>query len=153
LLITFDEYTSKGKIVGVLLVQGLSMGMTVNTLLLGVHAQLVSKSDLAQSTSLWTFLRTCGGVFGIAIGSTFVQSSLSEAGASEYAQNIRGIADLPPQVRAPILHAFVVGLQHFFILMTALSGLGLLASFAIKKVKMGVKKGSEKPEPAPFVAE
>lgn len=153
LLITFDEYTSKGKVVGILLLQGLSMGMTVNTLLLGVHAQLVNKSDIALSTSLWTFLRTCGGVFGIAIGGTFVQSSLSEAGASEYAQNIKGIAELPPQIRAPILHAFVVGLQNFFILMTALSGLGLLASFAIRKVKMGAKQGSEKPAPAPIVAE
>ncbi|KAF8944779.1 hypothetical protein BGZ47_003705 [Haplosporangium gracile] len=153
LLITFDEYTSKGKVVGILLLQGLSMGMTVNTLLLGVHAQLVNKSDIALSTSLWTFLRTCGGVFGIAIGGTFVQSSLSKAGASEYAQNIKGIAELPPLIRAPILHAFVVGLQQFFILMTALSGLGLLASFAIKKVKMGAKQGSEKPVPAPIVAE
>ncbi|KAG9062079.1 hypothetical protein KI688_006803 [Linnemannia hyalina] len=153
LLITFDEYTSKGKVVGILLLQGLSMGMTVNTLLLGVHAQLVNKSDIALSTSLWTFLRTCGGVFGIALGGTFVQSSLSSAGASEYAQNIKGIAELPPQIRAPILHAFVVGLQHFFILMTALSGLGLLASFAIKKVKMGAKQGSEKPAPAPIAAE
>ncbi|KAK5805375.1 major facilitator superfamily domain-containing protein [Linnemannia elongata] len=151
LLITFDEYTSKGKIVGILLLQGLSMGMTVNTLLLGVHAQLVNKSDLALSTSLWTFLRTCGGVFGIAIGGTFVQSSLSNAGASEYAQNIKGIAELPEDIRAPILHAFVVGLQHFFILMTAFSGLGLLASFAIRKVKMGAKKGSD--APAPMVAE
>ncbi|KAH7032541.1 major facilitator superfamily domain-containing protein [Linnemannia elongata] len=151
LLITFDEYTSKGKIVGILLLQGLSMGMTVNTLLLGVHAQLVNKSDLALSTSLWTFLRTCGGVFGIAIGGTFVQSSLSNAGASEYAQNIKGIAALPEDIRAPILHAFVVGLQHFFILMTAFSGLGLLASFAIRKVKMGAKKGSD--APAPMVAE
>ncbi|KAF9341137.1 hypothetical protein BGZ91_010768 [Linnemannia elongata] len=151
LLITFDEYTSKGKIVGILLLQGLSMGMTVNTLLLGVHAQLVNKSDLALSTSLWTFLRTCGGVFGIAIGGTFVQSSLSSAGASEYAQNIKGIAELPEDIRAPILHAFVVGLQHFFILMTAFSGLGLLASFAIRKVKMGAKKGSD--APAPMVAE
>jgi len=151
LLITFDEYTSKGKIVGILLLQGLSMGMTVNTLLLGVHAQLVNKSDLALSTSLWTFLRTCGGVFGIAIGGTFVQSSLSNAGASEYAQNIKGIAELPEDIRAPILHAFLVGLQHFFILMTAFSGLGLLASFAIRKVKMGAKKGSD--APAPMVAE
>ncbi|KAG0199560.1 hypothetical protein BGX33_011567 [Mortierella sp. NVP41] len=153
LLITFDEYTSKGKVVGILILQGLGMGMTVNTLLLGIHAQLVNMSDIALSTSLWTFLRTCGGVFGIAIGGTFVQSSLSEANASEYAQNIKGIAELPPLVRAPILHAFVVGLQHFFILMTALSALGLLASLFIKKVKMGAKQGSEKPAPAPLVAE
>ncbi|KAF9087733.1 hypothetical protein BGX29_000696, partial [Mortierella sp. GBA35] len=153
LLITFDEYTSKGKVVGILILQGLGMGMTVNTLLLGIHAQLVNMSDIALSTSLWTFLRTCGGVFGIAIGGTFVQSSLSEANASEYAQNIKGIAELPPLVRAPILHAFVVGLQHFFVLMTALSALGLLASLFIKKVKMGAKQGSEKPAPAPLVAE
>ncbi|KAF9919541.1 hypothetical protein FBU30_010905 [Linnemannia zychae] len=152
-LTTFDEYTSKGKVIGILLLQGLSMGMTVNTLLLGVHAQLVNKSDLALSTSLWTFLRTCGGVFGIAIGGTFVQSSLSAAGASEYAQNIKGIAELPDQVRAPILHAFVEGLQHFFILLTAISALGFLASLSIKKVKMGARQGSEKPAPAPVVAE
>ncbi|KAF9353002.1 hypothetical protein BGX26_009231 [Mortierella sp. AD094] len=158
LLFTFDEFTSQGKVVGVLLLQGISMGMTVNTLLLGVHAQLVNKSDLAQSTSLWTFLRTFGGVFGIAVGGAFVQSSLSEAGATQYAQNIRAIADLPPDVKAPILRAFVVGLQHFFILLTALTGVGLIASFFIKKVKMGPKHHNDKqegsaPTPVPMVAE
>ncbi|KAF9202565.1 hypothetical protein BGZ49_007277 [Haplosporangium sp. Z 27] len=158
LLITFDEYTSQGKVVGVLLIQGISMGMTVNTLLLGVHAQLVNKSDLAQSTSLWTFLRTFGGVFGIAVGGTFVQNSLSNAGATEYAQNIPAIANLPPDVKAPILRAFVVGLQHFFILLTALTCIGIIGSLFIKKVKMGSKdhdnkQGDSAPRPAPFVAE
>ncbi|ORZ26744.1 major facilitator superfamily domain-containing protein, partial [Lobosporangium transversale] len=132
LLITFDEYTSRGKVIGILLLQGISMGMTVNTLLLGVHAQLINKSDLALSTSLWTFLRTFGGVFGIAVGGTFVQSSLSQANASEYAQNIKAIAGLPPNIKAPVLRAFVQGLQHFFILITIISGIGLVASLFIK---------------------
>ncbi|KAG0045103.1 hypothetical protein BGZ83_009646 [Gryganskiella cystojenkinii] len=158
-LITFDENTSKGKVVGVLIVQGASMGLTVNTLLLGVHAQLVNKSDLALSTSLWTFLRTFGGVFGIAIGGTFVQSSLSNANASQYAQNIAAIALLPPDVKEPVLRAFVVGLQRFFIVLTVMSGLGLIGSLFIKKVKMGHKQHSDKPgektesAPAPMVAE
>ncbi|KAI7822953.1 major facilitator superfamily domain-containing protein [Gamsiella multidivaricata] len=157
ILITFDEYTSRGKVVGILLLQGISMGMTVNTLLLGVHAQLVNKSDLAQSTSLWTFLRTFGGVFGIAVGGTFVQSSLSSAGASQYAQNIKAIADLPPDVKGPVLRAFVVGLQRFFILLTAISVLGFVFSLFIKKVQMGPKHHNEKQEssgsPPPMVAE
>ncbi|KAG0223112.1 hypothetical protein BGX31_008679 [Mortierella sp. GBA43] len=144
LLITFDEETSRGKVIGILLIQGISMGLTVNTLLLGVHAQLVNKGDLALSTSLWTFLRTFGGVFGIAVGGTFVQSSLSKAGASEFAQNIRAIADLPPDVKGPVLRAFVEGLQHFFILLTAISGVGLVGSLFIRKVKMGPKQHNEK---------
>ncbi|KAF8926427.1 major facilitator superfamily domain-containing protein [Dissophora ornata] len=163
LLTTFDEYTSRGKVVGVLLLQGISMGLTVNTLLLGVHAQLINKADLALSTSLWTFLRTFGGVFGIAIGGTCVQISLSSAGASQYGQNIPGIAMLPPDVKVHVLRAFVVGLQHFFILLTVISGVGFFASLFIKKVKMGPKHHNEKqdsadaptpaPAPAPAVAE
>lgn len=159
LLITFDENTSRGKVVGVLLVQGISMGLTVNTLLLGVHAQLVNKSDLALSTSLWTFLRTLGGVFGIAIGGTFVQSSLSKANASQYANNIQAIASLPPDVKGPVLRAFVVGLQRFFIVLTVMSGIGLIGSLFIKKVKMGHKQHSDKSGekkdsvPAPMIAE
>ncbi|KAF9162691.1 hypothetical protein BGX21_001714 [Mortierella sp. AD011] len=158
LLTTFDEFTSQGKVVVVLILQGASMGMTVNTLLIGTHAQLVNKSDLAQSTSLWTFLRTFGGVFGIAVGGAFVQSSLSEAGATQYAQNVGAIASLPPDVKAPILRAFVVGLQHFFILLAALTGVGLIASLFIKKVKMGPKHNSDNqessaPASAPTAAE
>ncbi|KAF9574742.1 hypothetical protein EC968_005747 [Mortierella alpina] len=156
LLITFDEYTSRAKVNGVLVLQGLSMGLTVNTLLLAVHAQLINKGDIALSTSLWTFLRTFGGVFGIAVGGAFVQSSLSNAGASEYAQNIKAIADLPPDVRAPILRAFVVGLQRFFMLLTALSAVSFVASLFIKKASMGSRHG-EKSEgraaPVPMVAE
>ncbi|KAF9580317.1 hypothetical protein BGW38_003086 [Lunasporangiospora selenospora] len=140
LMTTFDEYSSQGMIIGTLILQGASMGLTVNTLLLGIHAQLVNKSDIALSTSLWTFLRTFGGVFGIAIGGAFVQSSLSEAGASEYAQNIQAIAKLPQDVKAPILRAFVVGLQRFFILLTVLSGIAAIASIFIKKVSLGPRK-------------
>ncbi|KAG0309209.1 hypothetical protein BGZ98_004509 [Dissophora globulifera] len=144
LLITFDENTSRAKVVGILILQGISMGLTINTLLIGAHAQLLNKADLAQATSLWTFLRTFGGVFGIALGNTLVQNSLSTAGARQYAQNIHAIADLPKNVKGPILRAFVVGLQHFFILMTVLSGLGLIASFFMKKVKLGPKHHNER---------
>ncbi|KAG0083472.1 hypothetical protein BGZ93_001684 [Podila epicladia] len=140
LLILFDEDTSKAVVNIVLVLEGVAMGLVVNTTLLGVHAQLANKSDLALSTSLWTFLRTFGGVFGIALGGAFVQSSLSSAGAGEYAQNIRAIAELAPEVRAPVLRAFVVGLQRYFILMTVISGLGFVASLFIVKNKMGGKK-------------
>ncbi|KAF9335963.1 hypothetical protein BG006_010107 [Podila minutissima] len=140
LLILFDEDTSKAVVNIVLVLEGIAMGLVVNTTLLGVHAQLANKSDLARSTSLWTFLRTFGGVFGVALGGAFVQSSLSSAEAGEYAQNIRAIAELSPEVRAPVLRAFVVGLQRYFILMTAISGLGFVASLFIVKNKMGAKK-------------
>ncbi|KAF8984810.1 hypothetical protein BGZ52_012106 [Haplosporangium bisporale] len=140
LLILFDENTSSAVVNIVLALEGVAMGLVVNTTLLGTHAQLVDKADLALSTSLWTFLRTFGGVFGIAVGGAFVQSSLSAAGAGQYAQNIGAIASLAPDVRAPVLRAFVVGLQRFFILMTAISGLGFLASLFIVKNKMGAKK-------------
>ncbi|KAF9432344.1 hypothetical protein BGZ76_010948 [Entomortierella beljakovae] len=137
LQISFDEHTSRGMIIVVLILLGASMGLTVNTLLLGVQAQLLSKSDVAQGTSFWTFLRTLGGVFGIAIGGVFVQSSLSRAGASQYAHNIKSIADLAPDLKAPILRAFVVGLQHFFIFLAVITCVGLISSFFIKKVEMG----------------
>ncbi|KAF9383312.1 hypothetical protein CPB97_006583 [Podila verticillata] len=140
LLILFDEYTSSAVVNIVLVLEGVAMGLVVNTTLLGVHAQLADKADLALGTSLWTFLRTLGGVFGIAVGGAFVQSSLSAAGAGEYAQNIPAIANLAPDVRAPVLRAFVVGLQRYFMLMTAISGLGFVASLFIVKNKMGAKK-------------
>ncbi|KAG9066904.1 hypothetical protein KI688_012816 [Linnemannia hyalina] len=136
LMVLFDENTSRGRMVGVLLVQGVSLGAVVNTQLLAVHAQLTNPADMALSTSLWTLLRTFGGVFGVALGGTLVQSSLSNANASKYAQNIKGIADLAPEFREPVLKAFVEGLQKFFILLAALSGIAFLASFLIKKVAM-----------------
>jgi MFS family permease len=136
LMVLFDENTGRGRMVGILLVQGVSLGAVVNTQLLAVHAQLKNPADMALATSLWTLLRTFGGVFGVALGGTLVQNSLSTANANKYAQNIKGIADLSPELRAPVLKAFVEGLQKFFILLAALSGLALLASFLIKKVAM-----------------
>ncbi|KAF8930004.1 hypothetical protein BGZ58_008526 [Dissophora ornata] len=135
-----NENTSKGVVVVVLLIQGVSHGLTIATLLLAIHAQLENKSDVAFGTSLWVFLRTFGGVFGIAVGSAFVQSSLSAAGASQYAQNIKAIAYLPEDVKGPVLRAFMEGLRKFFILLTAFSGVGFLSSLFIKKVTLGAKQ-------------
>lgn len=136
LMVLFDENTSRGRMVGILLVQGVSLGAVVNTQLLAVHAQLKNPADMALATSLWTLLRTFGGVFGVALGGTLVQSSLSTANASKYAQDIKGIADLSPELQEPVLKAFVEGLQKFFILLAALSGIALVASFFIVKVTM-----------------
>ncbi|KAG0278456.1 hypothetical protein BGZ95_003955 [Linnemannia exigua] len=143
LMVLFDENTGRGRMVGILLVQGVSLGAVVNTQLLAVHAQLKNPADMALSTSLWTLLRTFGGVFGVALGGTLVQNSLSNANASKYAQNIKGIADLAPELKAPVLKAFVEGLQKFFILLAALSGIAFLASFLIKKVAMDGRDGDE----------
>ncbi|KAF9912731.1 hypothetical protein EC991_009467 [Linnemannia zychae] len=142
LMVLFDENTGRGRLVGILLVQGVSLGAVVNTQLLAVHAQLKSPADMALSTSLWTLLRTFGGVFGVALGGTLVQNSLSSANASQYAQNIKGIADLSPEFKEPVLKAFVEGLQKFFVLLAVLSGLAFLASFLIKKVAMDGSGGN-----------
>ncbi|KAG0378382.1 hypothetical protein BGX24_003995 [Mortierella sp. AD032] len=143
LMVLFDENTGHGKMAGILLVQGVSLGAVVNTQLLAVHAQLKNPADMALATSLWTLLRTFGGVFGVALGGTLVQNSLSNANASKYAQNIKGIADLAPEFKTPVLKAFVEGLQKFFILLTALSGMAFLASFLIKKVAMDDRDGDK----------
>ncbi|KAF9360958.1 hypothetical protein BGX26_006952 [Mortierella sp. AD094] len=140
LLTILDEYTSKGVVVVILLVEGLSQGLTISTTLMAIHTQVQNKSDMALGTSLWMFLRTLGGVFGIAVGGTFVQSSLSAAGASEYGQNIKAIANLPEDVKAPVLRAFVSGLHKFFVLLAAFAGVGLVSSVFIKKVKMGARE-------------
>ncbi|KAF9160240.1 hypothetical protein DFQ26_005750 [Actinomortierella ambigua] len=156
LLTTLDEGSSRGKALGILVPQGVSMGLTVNTLLLGVHAQLSDKRDIALATSLWTFLRTLGGTMGIATGSALIQSSLSSAGASQYANDINAIHSLPTDERAPVLHAFVVGLSRFSILITIMTGLGLIACLFIKKVPLGNrqrkqnKDGSSQGNEAPF---
>ncbi|KAF9978869.1 hypothetical protein BGZ73_008870 [Actinomortierella ambigua] len=161
LLITLDEHSSRGKALGILVPQGISMGLTVNTLLLGVHAQLVDKRDIALATSLWTFLRTLGGTMGIAAGSALIQSSLSSAGAAQYANNINAIHSLPLDERAPVLRAFVVGLNRFCILITVISGVSLVASLFIKKIRLGDRQPKQKKDessssddtPAKIIAE
>ncbi|KAF8975319.1 hypothetical protein BGZ46_009218 [Entomortierella lignicola] len=140
LLTILDEHTAKGVVVVILLIEGLSQGLTISSTLLAIHAQVQDKADMALGTSLWMFLRTLGGVFGIAVGSALVNSSLSKAGASEYAQNIKAIADLPEDVKAPVLRAFVSGLHKFFVVLAVLAGIGLVSSVFIKKVKMGARQ-------------
>ncbi|KAG0305650.1 hypothetical protein BGZ98_003791 [Dissophora globulifera] len=157
LLTIIDENSSKGVVVVILLLEGVSQGLTVTTLLLAIHAQLESKADIALGTSLWTFLRTLGGVFGVAIGSVFVQDSLSNAGASQYAQNIKAIADLPEEIKGPILAAFMGGIKKLFILLEVFSGICFLSSLFIKKVTMGSKHqkqdGEEGSSPTILLAE
>ncbi|KAF9432776.1 hypothetical protein BGZ76_010324, partial [Entomortierella beljakovae] len=79
---------------------------TISTGLLTILDEHTSYGVVIR-TSSWMFLRTLGGVFGIAISDTFVQSSLTAAGASEYGQNVGCIADLPDTAKGPVLGAFV----------------------------------------------
>ncbi|CAO3566863.1 unnamed protein product [Mortierella alpina] len=133
-------------------------GLTVSSTLLGIHAQVKDQKDIAFGTSLWEFLWTFEGVFGIAVGSVLVHSSLTRARLERYAQDIDNIAKLPKDVKVPVLRAFMRGLHEFFVLIAVLSGVGLIASLMIRKVKMGPTKphqvqdseasGSEETPPA-----
>ncbi|KAF9289976.1 hypothetical protein BGZ68_008177 [Mortierella alpina] len=140
LMTLLDESTSKGILVVILTIAGVSQGLSVTSVLLGIHAQVKNQKDIAFGTSLWTFLRTFGGVFGIAVGNAFLQSSLKRAGMESYARDIKAIVTLPEDLKRQVLRAFMRGLHEFFVLMAVLSGLGFLASLMINKVKLEPRK-------------
>ncbi|KAF9959172.1 hypothetical protein BGZ72_010207 [Mortierella alpina] len=140
LMTLFDEGTSKGVLIVILVIAGTAQGLTVSSMLLGIHAQVNGPKDIAFGTSLWTFLRMLGGVFGIAVGNAFLQSSLASAGLGRYARDIKAIATLPEDVKVRVLRAFMRGLHAFFVLMAVLSGVGFLASLMISKVALGPRK-------------
>ncbi|GES73094.1 major facilitator superfamily domain-containing protein [Rhizophagus clarus] len=73
---TFSETSTRGELVGYLLITGVGMGCIMQiTILASQH--VVAREDIASVTSLLTFFRTIGAVFGVAILGTVFNNELS----------------------------------------------------------------------------
>ncbi|KAF9166008.1 hypothetical protein DFQ26_008854 [Actinomortierella ambigua] len=136
LTLLLNEHTSRWVVTVILILQGLSLGLTANANLLNIYSELDSYRDIATSTALWAFLRTSGGTMGIAAVLASIQSSLSSAGVGEDTRNIGAIRELSPEIRGPIVRAFVVGMHRFGILGTVLCSIVLFSTVFIRRLPL-----------------
>ncbi|MFC8507448.1 DHA2 family efflux MFS transporter permease subunit [Streptomyces sp. NPDC057411] len=128
LLHRLTETSSTGEMSAYFFVFGAGLGLVMQVLVLVVQ-NAVSYEDLGVATSGATFFRSIGASFGIAIFGTIFTSSLTDkltsalagrqlppgTGAEQVAADPRAIAQLPPELRPEVLHAYATSITDVFL--------------------------------------
>ncbi|MER5441790.1 MDR family MFS transporter [Streptomyces sp. NPDC002790] len=128
LLHNMDEYTATGVMSLYFFVFGAGLGLVMQVLVLIVQ-NAVPYEDLGVATSGATFFRSIGASFGVAIfGTVFANHLGSRLGDALSGRQLppgvtpdslgadpRGIAALPPEVRAPVVHAYSTSITDVFL--------------------------------------
>lgn len=136
LTLLFDQNTGLGPLIGILIVEGAGIGLTLQPTLVGMYANSRSE-DRAVTTGLRNFIRTIGGAFGLVVAGVILSNTLrdhlSASGTSD--EMIATLTsstyeldkmDLSEEEKTRILAAYMDGLHYIFIFFTACSGLSVL---------------------------
>ncbi|GAA5994953.1 uncharacterized protein JCM10292_004450 [Rhodotorula paludigena] len=143
--ICFDRDTSIGVIVGVLLVQGMGIGATLQSTL--VLAQVSGPSeDRAVVTGARNFARSLGGAIGLAVSNTLLNNvflkDLPASIPASVRQQLQAEFVLSPsmsaEVQGQILDAYMAGMRDVFIFFTPVVGVCLVVCFFIKDLPLTV---------------
>ncbi|MFI2352630.1 DHA2 family efflux MFS transporter permease subunit [Streptomyces sp. NPDC019443] len=149
LLHRLDETSSTGEMSAYFFVFGAGLGLVMQVLVLVVQ-NAVSYEDLGVATSGATFFRSIGAAFGVAIfGSIFtnrLEHMLAEAlagrsvpsgvGPGQLAADSRLIAELPPALRPPVLHAYSASITDVFLYAVPVVVVAFLVSCFLKEDKL-----------------
>ncbi|MEB8343700.1 MDR family MFS transporter [Streptomyces endophyticus] len=128
LLHNMDEHTATGVMSLYFFVFGAGLGLVMQVLVLIVQ-NAVPYEDLGVATSGATFFRSIGASFGVAIfGTIFANQLGSRIGDALAGKQLppgvtpdslgadpRGIAALPPDLRAPVIHAYSTSITDVFV--------------------------------------
>ncbi|RUP46018.1 hypothetical protein BC936DRAFT_147448 [Jimgerdemannia flammicorona] len=155
LISTLTEESDRGKQLGFLLIAGLGLGCSMQATLLAAQAA-VQRDQLAVVTTLTTFWRSLGGVFGIAIAGSIFNNALATnvvdivkpltPAVLEAVKSQGLIRELPEDVKMLVIKAYVKSLDTAFIVAVPFLGIAFLASLFIEfKPLMKRTKGSPPP--------
>lgn len=75
LTLIFDENTDLGPLIGVLIVEGAGIGLTLQPTLVGTYANSRSE-DRAVTTGLRNFIRAIAGAFSLVISGVILSNTL-----------------------------------------------------------------------------
>lgn len=128
LLHNMDEHTATGIMSLYFFVFGVGLGLVMQVLVLIVQ-NAVPYEDLGVATSGATFFRSIGASFGVAIfGTIFANQLGSRLGDALSGRQLppgvtpdslgsdpRGIASLPPDIQAPVIHAYSTSITDVFL--------------------------------------
>lgn len=145
LLTLWNEHTGKGEQIGYMIITGTGVGIILqSTLICG--QQIVDYKDVAVITSLLTFFRTVGSVFGVTIiGTTFKnvlirnlnELSLPYDISMAVRQSANAVQDLPDDMKFLVMTAYVNALRAAFMILIPV---GLLCTISATFM------GNHKPE-------
>lgn len=151
LLIMLNETTPTAVVVILLLVAGIGVAPNFNSLLIPIHASLddtFDNSAIAMSASTYSFIRTIGLSLGISISGLVCFDGLRDLDAGttsglSISQLIRSLDSMDGADKARTVGVFDAAMRHVFIQVTVMMGIGMLASFLIRKHVLGEKVRSD----------
>ncbi|MEU1078342.1 MULTISPECIES: MFS transporter [unclassified Streptomyces] len=128
---------------------GAGLGLVMQVLVLVVQ-NAVAYADLGVATSGATFFRSIGASFGVAIfGTVFtnrLNGKLADAlagreppagtGPSQLAADPRTIAQLPPSLRPPVLHAYAQSITDVFLYAVPVTLLAFAIAWFLREDKL-----------------
>jgi len=153
LFIYIDADTPLATTIGFEVIEGIGAGLVFNPPLIAIQA-LVRQDDVATATATQGFVRTLGMAMSVVIAGVVIQNGMSAhipqlraAGLSDSllaeftggdatanVAMIEGIRDLGQ--RRAVQQAFAASLRNMWILMTCVTGVGLLASAFVVRTRL-----------------
>ncbi|KAF4854415.1 Efflux pump dotC [Colletotrichum siamense] len=153
LTIMFDRDTGLGELIGILIIVGSGIGLTLQPTLVGMYANSRSE-DRAVTTGLRNFIRTIGGAFGLVISGVILSNTLrrdlrgrdfvsdaiiAELTSSTYTLDQKGFSE---DEKTVILKAYMKGLHYIFIYYVVCSGLSLVLTLGVGNTGLKAKKSA-----------
>jgi EmrB/QacA subfamily drug resistance transporter len=148
LLAELGSHSSYGLAAFDMFVVGLGIGLVMQVLLVAVQNS-VPHSQLGTATATWTFFRTIGGAFGVAIlGAVFNSRLLANLrasappallrriGGSDISENPAQISHLPVAARTVIIEAFSHTLQTVFIVVIPFAVVAFVVAWLMKEIPL-----------------
>lgn len=156
LLISLTPQKDLARIIGFLIVIGIGFGPNFHAPLIALQTR-IQESDIAAGTAAFGFMRMVGGAIGVVVGQVvfqllmkphfkdFVAAGIGRSFAEQLADGeaiseAYAVAALPSFQRGVVRGGMTDALRGTWIFYTAISALGLLVSFGIKRTKLGSEK-------------
>ncbi|KAL6808540.1 MFS general substrate transporter [Trichoderma sp. SZMC 28015] len=156
---TLDESSSRAAWIGYQVLASGGTGIIFTATLPSTLAAL-PESDVAVATGTYSFVRSFGLVWGATMASIAFNGQINSHATSISNQEIRnllidggayayaavqngGIAELPDPTRSQVIAVYVKALRVVWWIVTAISGLGFLATFIEKHVELRKSHSTE----------
>ncbi|KAM0342506.1 hypothetical protein ACHAPU_009480 [Fusarium lateritium] len=149
LTLLFNRETKLGPLIGILIVEGTGVGITLQPILMGLYAN-GRDEDRAVTTGLRNFIRTIGGAFGVVIPGVILSNTLgtqlggkgivpdgivSQLTSSTYSLGSMGLSQ---DAQDRVLEAYMLGLHYVFVFFTACAGLSLILTLWVGNTSLKI---------------
>ena len=155
LMLLLTEESSRGKIIGFLLLTGFGLGCSTQMTMLAIQSSVEPK-DIAVAMANSAFSRTIGSVLGVAICGTVFNNAVKTHLGPLILQDssiVKVIADpynvkiFAPEMQRAILHAYMLSLRAAFRVCCPCMGMAFLVSLCIQHHTLRRTRGGGPPKP------